>query len=368
MARKAKAAVESTGDDIGDLLNEALGPNAEQQEVKVWLDTGFPPLNKAISGSFRGGMPLGRIVEIFGPSSAGKTAIATKVMIAAQKMGGIAMFNDHENSFDVGLARDMGLSTKPGQWVYKQPDTFEESMELIKKLGKLRETGRIPADAPLVVVFDSLASMVPQSKLLDKDGAERQADSMTMRDNLALAQATSAHFPTLALLARKYDILILFLNQQRMKPGVSYGDPTTTPGGTAPEFYASVRIGLSRQILKNKANGETLGQLITATCRKNKVSRPFMNAQWRFMFREDGSGFFDSITSTLEYMKERKLIETSGAYITWTDGKNYHLGPLAKKIEEEGGIDVLLAMLDAHEAVSDDPVEPTEDEDEGELL
>lgn len=346
MAKKAKQ-IESTGDDIGDLLLEAVGESTQQQEVMSWLDTGLPQLNEAISGSYRGGMPCGRIVEMFGPSSAGKTAIATNVMISAQRAGGIAMFCDHENSFDVGLAVNLGLSTASNKWVYKQPDTFEESVELIKKLGKIRESGKFPSDAPLVVVCDSLASMVPMSKLQDKDGEDRAADTMTMRDNLALAQCTSAHFPTISLLARKYNMLVLFLNQQRLKPGVAYGDNTTTPGGNAPEFYASVRIALTRAIIKDKASGEILGQQITATCRKNKVSRPFRTAKWRFMFKEDGSGFFDSVYSTLEFMKDKKIIASSGAYVIWIDGKNYHLGALAKKVEEEGGIPLLLDILDS---------------------
>ena len=112
-------------------MKKRIGGNDEIQKVEQWLDTGFPPLNEAVSGDLEGGLPCGRIVEIFGPPSAGKTFLATRAMIAAQKVGGIAVFLDHENSFDVGLAEVMGLQSDEdeGNWVYKQPDTFEDAID-----------------------------------------------------------------------------------------------------------------------------------------------------------------------------------------------------------------------------------------------
>lgn len=335
----------NAGDPLADLVSELIGDNDEKQEVKIWLDTGFPPLNHAISNEYNGGMPGGRIVEMFGPPSAGKTAIATNVMIAAQKAGGIAMFLDHERSFDVGLAQQLGLDVSPGRWIYKKPMTFEEAMTLTKKLARgVRDKGVIPADAPIVIVYDSLASMVPQSILVDSKGKEKDAEDRNMNDNTALARATSAHFPALATIAEHYDVLCLFLNQQRTKMGVMYGDPTSTPGGNAPEFYASVRIKLSRAMLKQ--DKDILGQRISAECIKNKVSRPFQKAQWDFLFQDDGTGKFDVIGSLLTYMKEKGKIGTAGAYIEWIDGKKYHQGPLAKKIEDEGLLPELMKMLE----------------------
>ncbi|MDV2280545.1 hypothetical protein [Klebsiella pneumoniae] len=148
-------------------LKKKIGSNDEIQKVSHWIDSGFPPLNKAISGRYDGGFPSGRIVEIFGPPSAGKTFLATAAMVSAQKQEGLAVFLDHENSFDVGLAVANGLNADEddGQWVYKQPDTFEESVELIGTILKLvRDEELIPADAPICIVADSLASMVPNSK------------------------------------------------------------------------------------------------------------------------------------------------------------------------------------------------------------
>lgn len=345
MAKASTAA--KGGDDLADFIRDMIGDNDEKQEVRFWLDTGFPPLNKAISNRYDGGMPCGRMVEMYGPPSAGKTAIATNVMIAAQKAGGIAVFLDHERSFDAGLAESLGLDTSPGRWIYKKPETFEASMDLVKRLARgIRERKLIPDDAPMVVVFDSLASMVPHSTLYDSKGGEKDAEDRNMNDNTALARATSAHFPALATIAEKYEVLCLFLNQQRTKMGVMYGDPTSTPGGNAPEFYASVRIKLSRAMLKDKASQEVLGQRITAECIKNKVSRPYQKAAWNFLFKADGTGHFDVAGSLLEYLKEQGKLTVSGAFIEWVDGKKYYLGPLAKKIIDDGEMNVLMGMLE----------------------
>lgn len=324
---------------VASILSDVLGGNAENDGVKTWLDTGFPPLNKAISGDYFGGLPCGRIVEIFGDESCGKTAIATSAMIAAQRAGGIAMFNDHERSFMAHLGELQGLSTDPNQYVYQKPMTFEESVtNTIRFIQAVREQGAIDEDAPIVVVFDSLASMVPKSKLA------KEIDEQGMNDSLALAKASSAVFPTLALQAERFNALILILNQQREKPGVMFGDPTTTPGGKAPKFYASVRIQVGRKMLKSTDKKTTIGQEITAKCIKNKVSRPFETANWKFMFRKDGTGYLDSIGSGIDYLCEQDILKKSGAHITWTDGKKYLRSKLVTLIKEEG-LDQELADL-----------------------
>lgn len=337
--------------DLAAALEGIVGKNAERQEVTCFLDTGFAPLNKAVSGSYRGGLPVGRMVEMFGGSSCGKTAIATNAMVRAQQMGGIAMFNDHENSFDLGLAQGFGLDPSKG-WVYKTPETFEESIDTTVKLARtVRERKLIAPEAPIIVVFDSLASMVPQSKLYDAKGVTRGSDSYNMHDNTALARCTSSAFPALAQQAARYNMLTLFLNQIRTKPGVAYGDPTTTPGGQAPEFYSSVRISLTRSMLK-EAEGDTKaisGQEIRAYCRKNKISAPFKEAKWRFTFNEDGSGNFDTVRSTLDYMKEIGLLKSAGARVEF-EGKSLYMSQLAKKIRDEDRLGELNEMLYALES------------------
>lgn len=321
---------------LADALAKKKITNAENLAPSIWLDTGYPVLNKRVSGDYQKGFPLGRIVEIFGPPSAGKTAIATKAMISAQRAGGIAIFMDHERSFDSRLAEKLGLDLDPNRFVYLAPDTFEESMDQVIEIGETVRSGDfgVDADAPICVVFDSLASMVPKSKW-DKSAAD-----YNMNDNTALARATSAAFPAFAQRCEKWNMLAIFLNQARTKIGVMFGDPTSTPGGSSPEFYASIRLKLGGGKMKDDG-GKTIGCQTV----KNKVYRPFLKCSWDFVFQDDGSGKFDVIGGVIEELKELGALETTGAYIIWTDGKKYYKSALTKKIEDEGLEDELFALL-----------------------
>lgn len=326
---------------LGNALTKITKGNDAIQCVKVWLDTGFPPLNKAISDRYKGGFPVARMVEIAGPESSGKTLIATMAMKGAQQAGGIAIFQDHERSFDTVIANKYGLLTGPEDpWIFKTPDSFEESVHsVITTVQAIREQKLIEPEAPIVVVFDSLASMVPMSKLA------KDVDAHGMNDKLALASATSAVFPVLAQHASDLNMLVIFLNQVRLKPGVMFGDPRTTTGGEAIKFYPSVRIMLSRSMIKNKDTKEVIGQEIKAQVIKNKVSAPFKEATWRYMFEANEAGhFFDMTGSLLDYMKEKGLIELDGNYFKW-EGQKFNRGALIKKIDAEGTYDKLVAML-----------------------
>ena len=311
-------------------LSKAVGSNDTIQQVNQWLSTGFKPLNKAISNSFDGGIPCGRITEIFGPSSSGKTLIATQVMISAQQAGGIAVFFDHENSFAANLAEKYGLDIgdETGQWVYKQPETFEEAIDIASSIMKVVRDGEfIASDAPIVFVFDSLASMVPRSKA---EKLEKQ-DAIGMNDNTALARATAAHFPTLSMWCRKYNATCLFLNQTRVNLGVMFGDNITAPGGNAPEFYSSVRIRLGRSIIKD--GKEKVGQSINAECIKNKVSQPNKKASWDYYY--DTNIGFDIIGSSIDYLCDVGALEKSGSYIT-VGSKKYQRKTLIEHFRETG--------------------------------
>ena len=311
--------------------------------IRSYLSTGFKPLDHAISGKYEGGgMPVGRIVEMFGPSSCGKTAIATMVMKNAQAAGGFAMFMDHERSFEPRLAKQLGLNTARGTFFHEVPETFEGSVTYAIKTAKdARDNKIIPDNAPIVIVFDSLAAMVPKSKMA------KEIDEQGMNDSLALAKACAAVFPVLALYAEKYQILFLVLNQIRLKPGVVYGDPETTPGGESPRFYASVRIRLgAKKIVDGTGDSkEMTGQEITAKCVKNKTYRPFMTAKWDFRFREDGSGYFDVTGSMLSFLIDEKILPSAGARVTWTDGKSYYRKALAEMIDKESLQSELEALL-----------------------
>jgi recombination protein RecA len=336
---------------LAKAFEELFNGNDAETTVDTFLDTGYPPLNYALSSHYDGGLPVGRIVEIFGPPSSGKTAIATCAMAAAQKMGGIAGFNDHERSFDWSQGKNLGLDIRPGKFVFKKPRTFEESLTICLTAAEyVRRKKLIKPEAPICWVFDSLASMVPQSKLFDKDGKERAVGTYNMHDNTALARATSAAMPAFNLLAEELGICVIFLNQMRTKPGVTYGDPTTTPGGDAPKFYASIRVQLgAKRISKGTGDEkEVLGQVIGCKVVKNKVSRPFLTASWRFLFQPDGTGKFDAAGSMIDFLLENKLLEGSGARVKWLDGKSYFKGALAEKIEKEGLLPELIKLLPAH--------------------
>ncbi|EFN9397555.1 PHP domain-containing protein [Escherichia coli] len=275
------------------------------------------------------------------------TFLATAAMVSAQKQDGLAVFLDHENSFDVGLAVANGLNADEddGQWVYKQPDTFEDSVELIGTILKLvRDEELIPETAPICIVADSLASMVPNSKAekFDKmaEGTAKDKDQLNMNDNTALARATSANFPTLALWARKYNACIIFLNQVRTKIGVMFGDPTTSPGGDSPKFYASVRIRLGASVMKD--GKEKIGQDVGAECIKNKVAPPFGKCSWKFYF--DPTRGLDVVESLVEYMLEEGYLPKSASGRVEIGEKKYTKSQIVEMYREKPLAEIIAAL------------------------
>jgi protein RecA len=291
------------------------------------LSTGIPSIDFQVSGMYRGGgFQSGRIIEIAGPPSAGKTLIAQHVMKEAQLAGGAAAFHDHERTFDENLFASFGGNIEPGIFTYKRPRTFEGSIDdAVDWMRAIRNAKVIPFEAPLVCVFDSLAAMVPAEKLVRSDGKEVAQDGKgaNMREKVGLAVATSQELPAFATFVEENNILAIFLNQIRTKPGVTYGDPRYTPGGDALPFYASVRIFLSRSMDKN--GKEVVGQTITAETVKNKTHRPFLKEQFVFKFREDGTGYIDVAASMVEHIGATKLDAVGvqpgkGQWFTW-DGK-----------------------------------------------
>lgn len=331
-------------------LEKAIGGNAEVQEVTEFLDSGYAPLNKIISGRYDGGLPFGRIVEMFGPPSSGKTALATQFMISAQRSGGVAMFMDHENSFDVGLAKGMGLSDEFPYWIYKRPETWEKSNVMAMQAAQLiRSEEYIDPHAPIIIVFDSVASMIPNSVF------EKGIDEYSMNDTTALARVSSTTLKAINQLSSKHNVTMLYLNQIRTKPGVAYGDPTTTPGGMSFEFYASVRLALGKAKINETKDGEkeTVGQRITIKTTKNKINRPFQDVTLDLRFEEKGGAYFDLTGGLLDHLIEIGVVNASGPRITWTDGKSYFRKALIEKIEAEK-VD-LRAMLPKEEEATVTP-------------
>lgn len=325
-------------------MEKAFGDAFANVEDRVgFLSTGYPPLNKIISGSYTtGGFPKGRITEMFGPSSSGKTLIACQIMIEAQRAGGAAIFCDHERSFHIGLAEKMGLNIAAPYFIRLKPQTWEESNNKAMQFGKMiRESGKFPSDAPIVAVFDSVAAMIPRSVF------EKGIDEYTMNDTTALARVASTTLKVVKSVIEQYGMTCIYLNQIRTKPGVMFGDPTTTPGGSAMEFFADLRIQLGRKkITKDvKSKKVFVGQKITAKCVKNKFSRPFQTCEWDFLFNDDGSGYFDMVGSLVDHLVEIGALKKEGTMIVWADGKKFPRGKLVDAITAGNLIDKLHEML-----------------------
>lgn len=349
----------STPEEIAKALAGVIGENDDESTVSQFLDTDFPPLNHASNHDWGGGLPVGRMMEIAGPPSSGKTAIATAAMAAAQKAGGIAGFCDHERSFSLFLAPKLGLDTTPGRFVFKKPRTFEESLQLcIVAASHVRAKKLIKPEAPICWVFDSLAAMVPQSALYEmKNGkvvGDKSLEDRNMNDNTALARATSAHFPAFAQHCEDLNICAIFLNQLRNKIGVVFGDPRKTTGGDTPAYYFSQRLWLSASQIK--LGTDVIGMEVTGKFVKNKIARPFQEASWRFMFQPDGTGRFDRERSLVEFLNNEGRLETvmpdgkpvKAGYVLW-EGKQVSREGLARQIETEGdaGFAKLKALLPA---------------------
>lgn len=241
---------------LAKLLDDAIGENEETQSVTNWLDTGDPEFNYCISGKYDGGVPYGRIVEMYGPPSSGKTAEATDLMVRAQQAGGVAMFVDWERSFDINLAKEFGLKTERPFWIYKKPETWEEgNVHAIRAVELIRESGLIPPEAPILCVFDSVASAVPQSVLYDSKGKKREINTHNMSDNTALARASSTSLKIIAQVAEKYNATFLYLNQQRTKIGVMFGDPTCLRSDVQVPFVDGTTATI-KDVVDNKINKE----------------------------------------------------------------------------------------------------------------
>ena len=345
----AQPKLSSAAAALAAALDKSIGENEEVQGVKLWIDTGDAQLNYSISGKYDGGIPVGRIVEMYGPPSAGKTAEATDLLIRVQKMGGVAIFIDWERSFDIGLAVNLGLSTQRPYWIYKTPETWEDgNAQAIRAIELIRESGVIPPEAPILVVLDSIASAVPQSMLYDSKGNKREMTSLTMNDTSALSRVTSNTLKLVAQTAEKHSATFLYLNQQRTKIGVMFGDPTTTPGGSAPEFYASVRIALGRTKLFETVGGKKVfvGQDISTKVVKTKHTKPFQETVMRMWFDQNGVAFFDRHHNMIEFLKNKGVLKTSGSYIEWTDGKKYYAKALAEKLKAEPtGLEQLRSLI-----------------------
>jgi recombination protein RecA len=265
----------------------SLGGEAEDIAV---IPTGSVGLDLALGV---GGLPRGRVVEIFGPESSGKTTLSLQAIAQAQKAGGVCAFIDAEHALDVTYARKLGVRIE--DLLVSQPDCGEQALEITDKL--------VSTGAVDLVVIDSVAALVPKAEIEGEMGDAHMGLQARLMSQ-ALRKLTAATCRT--------NTCVMFINQLRQKIGVVYGNPETTTGGNALKFYASVRLDI-RKIGVVKNGEQAVGNKTRVKVVKNKVAPPFRECEFEILY---GSGV-SAAGEIVDLASEAGLLEKSGAYYAW---------------------------------------------------
>lgn len=289
-------------DEAVKTLKERFGDGSIMKlgEVpKVDIDTiptGSLSLNLALGV---GGIPKGRIIEIYGPESSGKTTLALHVIAEAQKRGGLAAFVDAEHALDPEYAKKIGVQV--GDLLISQPDNGEQALEIVESL--------VRSNACDIIVVDSVAALTPRAEIEGEMGDQHMG---------LQARLMSQALRKLNAIAAKSNTAVIFINQLRMKIGVFFGNPETQPGGMALKFYSSVRLDVRRNAQIKKGD-DVVGNRVVVKVVKNKVAAPFRVAEFDIMYNEGISREGDIINCGLKY----GVLSKSG---TWLNYENQKLG------------------------------------------
>src|SRR5450631_2734363 len=288
--KNLELALQAIAKEYGDGSIMRLGDTNSKLTVEV-IPTGSIAIDTALGV---GGFPRGRIIEIFGPESSGKTTLTLTVIAQAQKLGGVAAFIDVEHALDPSYARKLGVNMN--ELLVSQPDSGEEALTIAETL--------IKSNAVDVVVLDSVAALITKAEL------EGQMGDVTMG---AQARLMSQAMRKLTSFISKSKTCAIFTNQIREKIGVMFGNPETTPGGKALKFYSSVRIDIRRIGAIKQTDGVVTGNRTRVKIVKNKVAPPFTEAEFDIMYNEGIS----SVGALLDLALEKNIIEKRGSWLSY---------------------------------------------------